>query len=153
METIVTPDAPVSGVKTASTAVVTLARPPGIQPTSATVRVNPDGTLSRGERFFDMTRAPGADAIDGVKVDQLGNVYVSGPGGVWLISAGGTRPVKVTWRNSRRRASARNAASCDPLPTSVNVASGTLNIHFAYDDGGTHYDCNSGDARWAAALR
>jgi gluconolactonase len=52
-------------------------------------QVNEDGTLSRGERFFDMTRAPGADAIDGVKVDELGNVYVSGPGGLWVISAAG----------------------------------------------------------------
>src|SRR6266404_3447911 len=30
---------------------------------------NPDGTLSKGELFFDMTSAPGEDAIDGIKVD------------------------------------------------------------------------------------
>ncbi len=51
--------------------------------------VNPDGTLSDGRVFFDMTRAPGEDAIDGIKVDQQGNLYVSGPGGLWVLSPGG----------------------------------------------------------------
>jgi gluconolactonase len=51
--------------------------------------VNEDGTLSEGERFFDMTGAPGEEAIDGIKVDSLGNLYVSGPGGLWVISAEG----------------------------------------------------------------
>ncbi|MEW6143430.1 MAG: SMP-30/gluconolactonase/LRE family protein [Thermodesulfobacteriota bacterium] len=48
-----------------------------------------DGTLSDGERFFDMTGAPGEDAIDGIKVDSNGNLYVSGPGGLWVISSEG----------------------------------------------------------------
>jgi gluconolactonase len=51
--------------------------------------LNADGTLSNGKVFFDMTSAPGEDAIDGVKVDQQGNLYVSGPGGLWVISAQG----------------------------------------------------------------
>ena len=48
--------------------------------------VNPDGSLGTGEMFFDMTSAPGEEALDGIKVDQAGNVYVSGPGGAWIIS-------------------------------------------------------------------
>jgi gluconolactonase len=48
-----------------------------------------DGTLSHGSVFFDMTSAPGEDAIDGIKVDQKGNLYVSGPGGLWILSAEG----------------------------------------------------------------
>jgi gluconolactonase len=48
-----------------------------------------DGTLSAGRVFYDMTSAPGEDAIDGIKVDQNGNVYVSGPGGLWVLSAEG----------------------------------------------------------------
>ena len=48
-----------------------------------------DGTLSKGTVFFDMTEAPGEDAIDGVKVDARGNVYVSGPGGLWILSPTG----------------------------------------------------------------
>ena len=51
--------------------------------------VNTDATLSNGKVFFDMTKAPGEDAIDGIKVDQQGNLYVSGPGGLWVISSAG----------------------------------------------------------------
>jgi gluconolactonase len=51
--------------------------------------VGADGLLSNGRIFFDMTGAKGDDAIDGVKVDQRGNVYVSGPGGLWIFSAAG----------------------------------------------------------------
>src|SRR6266704_2153278 len=51
--------------------------------------VNPDGTLSKGKIFFDMTLAEGEDALDGMKIDQKGNLYVSGPGGLWIISSEG----------------------------------------------------------------
>jgi len=51
--------------------------------------VNADGTIKNGTLFYDLTSAPGEDAIDGIKVDQLGNVYVSGPGGLWVISPEG----------------------------------------------------------------
>ena len=45
--------------------------------------------LSNGKVFFDMTSAAGEDAIDGIKVDREGNLYVSGPGGLWIISPAG----------------------------------------------------------------
>ena len=48
-----------------------------------------DGTVSNGQVFFDMTGAPGEDALDGVKVDERGNLYVSGPGGLWILSPEG----------------------------------------------------------------
>ncbi len=51
--------------------------------------VNADATLGKGELFFDMTSVVGEDAIDGVKVDQRGNVYISGPGGLWIVSPEG----------------------------------------------------------------
>jgi gluconolactonase len=51
--------------------------------------VNPDCTLSNSRLFFDMTNAPGSDALDGLKVDQQGNVYSTGPGGLWIISPEG----------------------------------------------------------------
>lgn len=35
------------------------------------------------------TSADGEDALDGMKVDQKGNLYVSGPGGLWIISPEG----------------------------------------------------------------
>lgn len=51
--------------------------------------VKPDCTLTNSTLFFDMTNAPGNDALDGLKVDQQGNVYSTGPGGLWIISPGG----------------------------------------------------------------
>ena len=51
--------------------------------------VQPDGTLKNGKLFFDFTNAPGDDGLDGIKVDQKGNLYVSAPGGLWVISPEG----------------------------------------------------------------
>jgi len=51
--------------------------------------VQPDGTLLNGKVFFDATDEPGEDAWDGMKVDQLGNLYLSGPGGLWIVSPAG----------------------------------------------------------------
>ena len=51
--------------------------------------VRPDGSLGPGRVFFDMTSANGEDAIDGIRVDEEGNVYVSGPGGLWILSPEG----------------------------------------------------------------
>ena len=58
-----------------------------------------------------MTPAPGEEALDGLKVDQAGNVYVSGPGGVWIIAADGTHigtiagpelPANMAWGDDGR---------------------------------------------------
>lgn len=49
-----------------------------------------DGELSNGIVFFDMTADPGEDAIDGLKVDERGNLYVCGPSGVWVLASDGT---------------------------------------------------------------
>jgi len=51
--------------------------------------VNADGTLSPGEVFHDLTDVPGENAIDGIKVDQQGNLYVCGPNGIWIFSPEG----------------------------------------------------------------
>ena len=51
--------------------------------------VQPDGTLSNKTVLFDATSEPGEDAWDGLKVDQQGNVYASGPGGLWILSPEG----------------------------------------------------------------
>ena len=51
--------------------------------------VKANGTLEPGRVFFDMTGATGEEALDGVKVDRAGNLFVSGPGGVWILSPNG----------------------------------------------------------------
>jgi gluconolactonase len=48
-----------------------------------------DGSAVGGRVLFDMTDAPGEDAIDGLKVDQAGNLYVCGPGGIWVLTPEG----------------------------------------------------------------
>lgn len=50
--------------------------------------VKPDGTLANGRIFADMkTGEPGAP--DGMKVDSKGNVWATGPGGVWVFDKTG----------------------------------------------------------------
>jgi len=51
--------------------------------------VQPDGSLTNKSLFLNATTEPGEDAWDGLKVDRLGNVYASGPGGLWIISPEG----------------------------------------------------------------
>jgi gluconolactonase len=51
--------------------------------------VQTDGSLKNGKLFFDMTNAGTEDALDGMKVDKEGNLYVSGPGGLWILSPEG----------------------------------------------------------------
>ncbi len=51
--------------------------------------VRPDCTLANGRLFADLTKAPGRDALDGLKVDQRGHVYSTGPGGLWVFDPNG----------------------------------------------------------------
>jgi len=53
-------------------------------------RVRPDGSVGKGEVFIDLTRqVPGDEALDGMKADVRGNLYLSAPGGVWIFDANG----------------------------------------------------------------
>ena len=48
----------------------------------------PDGTLANGRLFFEnIGRGVIEEGVpDGMKCDERGNVYVTGPGGIWVIS-------------------------------------------------------------------
>ncbi len=46
--------------------------------------------LSNKRVFFDITGVEGLGGADGMKVDLAGNVYATGPGGVWILSPDGT---------------------------------------------------------------
>jgi len=52
-------------------------------------RVQPNGSVTDGALFLDPSNDPAAGSPDGIRVDQKGNVYGSGPGGVWIISPEG----------------------------------------------------------------
>ena len=51
--------------------------------------VKPDGTLGDGTVFYDVTGNSREGLPDGMKVDQEGNVYATGPGGIWIFSPQG----------------------------------------------------------------
>ncbi len=51
--------------------------------------VKSDGTLGPGKVFFDATASKEGGAPDGMKIDRKGNVYGTGPGGVWVFSPQG----------------------------------------------------------------
>ncbi len=70
-----------------------------------------DGTLSNGAVFADFTSEPAEEALDGLKVDRSGNVFVSGPLGVWIVAPDGTRlgrietpelPANFAWADAER---------------------------------------------------
>jgi gluconolactonase len=48
-----------------------------------------DGSVSNGRVFFDVTAETADGLPDGLKVDTQGNVYATGPGGVWIFSPAG----------------------------------------------------------------
>jgi gluconolactonase len=74
--------------------------------------VRADGGLGDGAVFADLTAAAGEDALDGLKVDAHGNVYASGPGGLWIFAPDGTalgtlsgpeHPHNLAWGDSDGR--------------------------------------------------
>jgi gluconolactonase len=59
--------------------------------------VRADGTLGRSEVFADMTaELPGDEALDGMKVDMRGNLYVTAPDGVRIYSPQGVHLGTIT---------------------------------------------------------
>jgi gluconolactonase len=48
-----------------------------------------DGTVSNGRMFYDLAGAKERGIPDGMKVDSKGNIYGSGPEGVWVLSPSG----------------------------------------------------------------
>ena len=48
--------------------------------------VQPDGSVTDGAVFLDPAGDPAKGVPDGLRVDKKGNIYSSGPGGVWIIT-------------------------------------------------------------------
>ena len=51
--------------------------------------VAPDGSIRNGKVFYDVTAQNEEGLPDGMKVDTYGNIYATGPGGIWVISPEG----------------------------------------------------------------
>lgn len=52
-------------------------------------KVQPDGSVTDGKLMFDASGEKGEGGPDGIKVDHQGNLWGSGPGGVWILSPDG----------------------------------------------------------------
>jgi gluconolactonase len=75
-------------------------------------KVEKDGSLSDAKVFYDATSDERPGAPDGMKVDRNGNVYSSGPGGIWIFSPEGKalgtllipeRTSNVAWGGTDRK--------------------------------------------------
>jgi gluconolactonase len=62
--------------------------------------VKADGTLTDGKVFFDAGSDPRPGSPDGMKVDQQGNLYSAGPGGVWIFSSAGKHLGTIDFREN-----------------------------------------------------
>jgi gluconolactonase len=51
--------------------------------------VKPDDTVGNGRMLIDMHDDPVKGITDGVRVDVRGNLWETGPGGVWIITPEG----------------------------------------------------------------
>ena len=47
------------------------------------------GLLSNGRVFYDVSNEKGAGGCDGLKIDKKGNVFATGPGGIWIFTKAG----------------------------------------------------------------
>ena len=65
-----------------------------------------DGTISNPRIFYDVNDQDTDGAADGMKVDVSGNIFATGPGGVWIFSSEGDHlgtirpeevPANVAW--------------------------------------------------------
>jgi gluconolactonase len=75
-------------------------------------RVKDDGTLTDAKVFYDATSDTRPGGPDGMKVDRQGNVYSTGPGGIWIFSPEGKalgtilvpeRTANVNWGGADRK--------------------------------------------------
>jgi gluconolactonase len=92
--------------------------------------VKSDGTLANGRMFADLRGHAVKGVTDGMKVDTLGNVYVTGPGGIWIITPAGQHigtvhvpevPINLAFGDDDRK-SLYITAHCGLYRTRVKVA-------------------------------
>lgn len=70
----------------------------------------PDGTLTNGRIFAEEPGAKGEGVPDGMKVDDKGDIFVTGPRGIWVWDAAGNhlgtiampeQPANLTWGDAQ----------------------------------------------------
>jgi gluconolactonase len=72
----------------------------------------PDGTLHNGRIFGEEPGGKGEGVPDGMKLDMAGNLYVTGPGGIWVWDSSGKhlgtiiipeQPANLAWGDSDKK--------------------------------------------------
>ena len=53
-----------------------------------TYTITPTG-LTNAKIFYDVSSEKGPDVCDGLKIDSKGNVFATGPGGIWIFTKAG----------------------------------------------------------------
>jgi gluconolactonase len=75
--------------------------------------VQADGSLTNKKLLIDMSSSKEAGVPDGMKVDQKGNIYGAGPGGVWVLTPEGKHlgtirppenPANLAWGDADAKA-------------------------------------------------
>ena len=51
--------------------------------------IAPNGSLMKARVFYDVSNEKGMGGCDGFKIDKAGNVFASGPGGIWIFTKDG----------------------------------------------------------------
>jgi len=68
--------------------------------------VAPDGSLKNADVFCDVTREKESGLPDGMKIDALGNIWATGPAGIWVFTPAGKhlgtikppeQPANIAW--------------------------------------------------------
>jgi gluconolactonase len=77
--------------------------------------VQPDGAIANGKLFYDVTSQTADGNPDGMKVDTKGNLYCTGPGGIWIFSPDG-----------------KHLGNIDPPETPANLAWGDADFKTLY---------------------
>lgn len=57
--------------------------------------ISSNGSLTNGRVFYDVSSEKGPGGCDGLKIDSKGNVFATGPGGVWIFTKDGTLIGKI----------------------------------------------------------
>jgi len=71
--------------------------------------VDENGDLSNERLFYDVTDEPGKGLPDGMKIDPKGNIWATGPGGVWIF----TSKAKLLGRIDSKEATSNCAFNSD----------------------------------------
>lgn len=61
--------------------------------------LTPNGSLANGRLFYDVSNEKGVGGCDGLKIDKAGNVFATGPGGIYIFTKAGKLIGKIKLNN------------------------------------------------------